>query len=224
MSLAGAAQSQGRAGSSPDLTGVYFNAHPAKALKTVDGRPVPLTDAGRKAMAANAPKVAASKITPAGFAMDACVPFGPTRLLEQPYPLEIVQKDKSVLLIWEHNHVGERVYLDEKPDPDADPSYMGFSVGHWEGATLVVQSSHFNAATFLDDEGLPHTADMTVVRRLRKAPGGRGLEVQATITDPAMYARPWTVKTVLPLRSDIETEEFVCGQKTLETRYTRAAK
>lgn len=224
LALAGMAHAQVHKGQGGDLTGVYFTPRPATSLKTTDGLPIPLTEAGRAALAANAAKVAASKIAPAGKAMDACVPFGPTRLLEQPYPLEIVQKDKSVLLIWEHNHVWERVYLGEQPDPDADPSYMGFSVGHWDGSTLVVDSTNFNSATFLDDNGLPHSPDLKVERRLRKVNAGKALEILVTINDPKMYSRSWTVKAVLPLRADIQTEEFVCGQNTYETRYTRAAK
>jgi hypothetical protein len=222
--LAGAAWSEGKPVTPPDLNGVYYTATPPKALKTVDGKPIPLTAAGRAALAANAAKVAASKLPPSGDAMDACVPVGPIRILEQPYPLEVVQKGKTILLIWEHNHIWEHVYFDTQPDPDADPSYPGFSVGHWDGATLVVDTSNFNQATFLDDNGLPHSPDLKVERRIRKIEHGKALQIEATVTDPVMYSRPWTVRAVLPLRPDISIEEFVCGQKTLETRYTRAAK
>jgi hypothetical protein len=221
--MAATAPAWGKDAATPDLNGVYYTVHPDKTLKTVDGRAIPLTAAGREALAANAPKVAASKIPPAGLAMDACVPDGPVRILQQPYPLEIVQKGDVIVLIWEHNHVGERVYMNEKPNPDLDPSYSGYSVGHWDGQTLVIDTANFNDMTFLDDNGLPHTEDLKVERRLRKVDGGKALQIEATVTDPTMYSRPWTVRTTLPLRNDISIEEFVCGEKTLETRYTRAA-
>jgi hypothetical protein len=219
LGVVAGAQAQDKPGA--DLTGFYFAQHPVTSLKPVDGRPVPLTEAGRAAYAANAPKVAATKVNPAGMDMAACIPFGPTRLLEQPYPLNIQQKGKMVLLNWEHNHVWELVYLGEKDNPDADPSYAGYSVGHWEGSTLVVDTTHFNDATFLDDTGLPHSDDLKVERRIRKLAGGKGLQIQATVTDPAMYSRPWTVSVTLP-ETKGEIEEYVCGLKTMENRYTRA--
>jgi hypothetical protein len=208
-------------GTAPDLNGIYYSAHPPQRLQPIGGT-IPLTEAGRKASAANAPLAAATKAQPAGVHMEACTPAGPTRILEQPYPLQVVQKGGTIVLIWEHNHVFERVYLDQQPPADVDDSYMGFSVGHWEGSTLVVDSSHFNAKTFLDDNGLPHTADMKVQRRLRKVQNGKALEITVRVTDPAMYSRPWTVRTVFPARPDIDMEEYVCGENTLETRYTSA--
>jgi hypothetical protein len=221
LGLFGAAQAQAKPSARTDLSGVYFNEHPAKTLQLSKGSAIVLTAAGKAALAANAAKAASSKIPPAGLNMDSCLPFGPTRLLEQPYPLQIVQKGDTVLLIWERNHAWEWVYMNEKPDPDADPSYMGHAVGHWDGSTLVVDSSLFNDGTFMDDNGLPHSDALQVERRLRKAPGGKGLEILATVTDPVMYVKPWTVRAVLPLRPDIKIEEFVCGLKTFETRYTR---
>jgi hypothetical protein len=206
----------------PDLNGIYFTAHPPKMLAPTDGS-ISLTEAGRKALAANASLVAATKASPVGARMEACTPTGPTRILQQPYPLQVVQKGKTIALIWEQNHIFERVYLDQQPPADVDDSYMGFSVGHWEGATLVIDTGNFNAKTFLDDNGLPHTADLKVQRRLRKVQNGKALEITVKVTDPAMYARPWTVRTVLPARSDVDLEEYVCGENTLETRYTRAA-
>ncbi|MDB5460535.1 MAG: hypothetical protein JWO72_2276, partial [Caulobacteraceae bacterium] len=191
-----------------------------KTLKTVDGLPIPLTAAGKAALAANAPKVAATKVDPAGVDMQACAPFGPTRIMQQPYPLNILQKGKTVVLSWEHNHAWELIYVDQQDDPKADPSYMGFSVGRWEGPTLVVDTTHYNDSTFLDDSGLPHSDALKVERRFRKLPGGKGLQIRATVTDPVMYSRPWTVSVTLP-ETRGEIEEYVCGLKTMENRYTR---
>ncbi|MDB5461078.1 MAG: hypothetical protein JWO72_2819 [Caulobacteraceae bacterium] len=224
LGVSGAAHAQGKAPPATDLSGVYFNEHPAKALTTVDGSPILLTAAGKAALAANAAKAASSKIPPAGFNMDACLPFGPTRMLQQPYPLEVVQKGDTVVLIWERSHAWERVYMNEKPNPDADPTYMGYAVGHWDGPTLVVDTSLFNNGALMDDNGLPHSDSLQMERRLRKVQGGKALEIVATVTDPVMYIKPWTVRAVLPLRPDIKIEEFVCGLKTFETRYTRAGR
>jgi hypothetical protein len=219
-----AAHAQGKVPAGADLSGVYFNPHPAKTLKTVDGSPILLTPAGKTAMAANAAKAASSKLPPAGVNMDACLPFGPTRVLQQPYPLKIVQKGDTVVLIWEQNHSWEWVYMNQKPDPDADPTYMGYAVGHWDGPTLVIDNSLFNDGALMDNSGLPHSDGLRVERRLRKVQGGKALEILATVNDPVMYAKPWAVRAVLPLRPDVRIEEFVCGLKTFETRYTRAGR
>jgi hypothetical protein len=213
---------QGWAAPAPDLSGVYFNAHPPKTLQIVGGGAPPLTAAGKAALAANAPAVAKTKIPPAGQDMEACLPVGPTRILQQPYPMEIVQKGDVLLLIWEQNHISEQVYFNDKPDPDADWAYMGNSFGHWNGSTLVVETSQFNTMTFLDDNGLPHSENLKVERRIRLLQGGKALEILATVTDPEMYTKPWTVRAVLPRRTDVKIEEFICGIRNWETRYTRA--
>jgi hypothetical protein len=218
----GLAHEQSWAAQPPNLSGVYFNTHPAKELEIVGGGAPPLTAAGKAALAANAPEVGESKIPPAGQNMEACLPDGPTRILQQPYPMEIVQKGDTLLLIWEHNHVSEQVYMNEKPDPERDWAYMGNSVGHWDGSTLVVETSQFNDMTFLDDNGLPHTDTLQVQRRIRLLPEGKALEILATVTDPEMYTKPWTVRAVLPRRTDVKIEEFICGIRNWETRYTRA--
>jgi hypothetical protein len=222
LGLFGAVHGAAQAAPAASLSGVYFNAKPAKTLEIVGGGPAPLTAAGKAALAANAPAAAATRRAPKGQDMEACQPVGPTRILQQPYPLEIVQKGDLVVLLWEQNHIAERVYMGEKINPEEDWSYMGTSVGHWDGPALVVESALFNDMTFLDDNGLPHTDALKVERRLRTVQGGKALEILATVTDPAMYTRPWTVRAVLPRRSDIKIEEFMCGARTLETRYSRA--
>lgn len=204
----------------PDLTGVWWNDHPVHALSPVGGGAVPLTERGRAALVENAPLVNATMVKPKGFEMAACLPFGPTRILQQPYPVQIIQKGTQFVIVYEHNHVWEQVYMNEKPNADADPAYMGNSVGHWDGAAVVVESSIFNEQTFLDDRGLPHSNQLSVVRRIRKISGGQSLEIVATITDPVMYTRPWSVRTVLSARPAETIHEYVCGQNTLETRYT----
>lgn len=203
-----------------DLTGVWWNDHPVHALSPVGGGAIPLTEKGRAALAENAPLVEATTVKPKGSHMEACLPFGPTRILQQPYPVQIIQKGPLFFIVYEHNHVSEQVYMNEKPNADADPAYMGSSVGRWDGAAAVIETSNFNEQTFLDDRGLPHSDQLSVVRRIRKTGGGKSLEIVATITDPVMYARPWSVRTVLSARPAETVREYVCGQNTLETRYT----
>jgi hypothetical protein len=222
LGVFGAAHGPAQAAPAASLSGVYFNARPAKTLEIVGGGQAPLTAVGKEALAANAPMAAASMLPPKGQALERCLPVGPIRILQQPYPMEVVQKGDTVLLIWEQNHIAERVYMNEKPDPDADWSYMGYSVGRWDGPTLVVESSLFNDMTFLDDAGLPHTENLKVERRIRTVDGGKALEILATVTDPTMYTKPWTARVVLPRRTDVKIEEYTCSARTLEDRYTRA--
>jgi hypothetical protein len=203
----------------PDLSGVWWNSNPLHALVPVGGGPVPLTAQGKLALAANAEKLKATTLMPAGKRMEACLPFGPTRTLQQPYPLNIIQKGPIFLIVYEHNHVWERVYMDEKPNPDEDLSYFGHSVGRWDGATAVVETTNFNDQTFLDDRGLPHSEQLAMTRRIHRLSAGNKLEILTTITDPVMYAKPWSMRTVLDARPNESIREYVCGLNTLETRY-----
>jgi hypothetical protein len=86
---------------------------------------------------------------------------------------------------------------------------MGYSVGKWEGDTLIVDSSGFNDQTWLDDGGHPHSDALHVIERFRRTDFGH-LELGITIDDPKMYTKPWTVTVPYNLVPDTELIEYVC--------------
>lgn len=211
--------------SSEDLQGVWWNAHPVRSLVSMAGGTVPFTPTGKALYAASQRALAAETAQPLSRnSVKRCLPLGPTRIVEQPYPMQIIQKGSLVVMLYELNHVYEMVYLDEPSDTDRDPAFMGNSVGQWTSQGLRVTTTSLKTGTLLDDSGLPHSNQLTLERLYRRSDHGRELEIITTISDPVMFQTPWQVRQVLVRRPDLHIEEYTCGQgPTLEDRYTRAS-
>jgi hypothetical protein len=94
---------------------------------------------------------------------------------------------------------------------DPQPTWMGYSVGRWDGDTLVVTSAGFNDKTWLDFNGHPHTEALRVTERFRRKNFGE-MSVEMTFEDPKAYARPWTISLVGKLAPDTELLEYVCNE------------
>jgi len=102
--------------------------------------------------------------------------------------------------------------MDGRPlETDPIPSWMGHSVGHWEGDTLVVESFGFNDRSWLDHDGHPHSEALRVTERYRRPDFGH-LEIEITLNDPQVYARPWTVALSAVLMPDTDLLEAVCNE------------
>ena len=98
-----------------------------------------------------------------------CKPTGPPRLLTLPNPFEIVQVPGRVLMLFEEYHVWRTIWTDGRALPkDPNPTWMGYSVGHWEGDTLVVNSSGFVDNNWLDNNGHPGTEAMKLTERFQR--------------------------------------------------------
>ena len=129
------------------------------------------------------------------------------------FPYEIVQTPARLVMLFEDDIPSHRtVYLDGRPHPkDPNPTWMGHSIGHWEGDTLVIDTVGFNDRTWLDAQGHPHTEKMHVIERLRRPDLGH-LEIEFTIDDPGAYAKPWIIKRVADLDPNDEIGEYVCTE------------
>lgn len=104
-----------------------------------------------------------------------------------------------------------QVFLDGRELPkDPNPAWMGYSVGHWEGDTLVVESTGYNDRTWLE-RGYPHTENMRKTERYHRRDFGH-LDVDITFSDPKIYAKPWTEKLEGVLTADTELIEYVCAE------------
>jgi hypothetical protein len=98
---------------------------------------------------------------------------------------------------------------------DVDPSYLGDSVGHWDGDTLVVEATNFNDDSWLGDNGLFHTTDLKVTERLRRT--GTTISYAVTVEDAAVLAAPWVMRPrTLTLSSEELSEPAPCVEKALE--------
>ena len=137
-----------------------------------------------------------------------CLPPGP--MVEMGVG-KIVQTPKLLLMLW-NGTLYRQIFLDGRPLPeDPNPDWMGYSIGHWEGNTLVIVTAGFNDRTWLDDDGRPHTEALRVTERLTRRDFGH-LEVVRTYVDPGALMQPWTVPVKLELNADTEELEYVCNE------------
>lgn len=101
---------------------------------------------------------------------------------------------------------------------DPNPTWQGYSVGHWEGDSLVVDSAGFNDQTWLDAGGHPHTEALHVTERLHRKDFGH-MELKTTFDDPKAYARPWTISVDVNIVPDTELLEFVCNENERDLQH-----
>jgi hypothetical protein len=137
-----------------------------------------------------------------------CLPPGP--MVEMGVG-KIMQTPKSLLMLYGGTLYRE-VYLDGRAlEKDPNPSWMGYSVGRWDGDTLVITSNGFNDRTWLDEDGYPHTEALRVTERIRRPDFGH-LEIEKTLTDSGALLEPWTVPLKMELDADTELVEYVCNE------------
>ena len=149
-----------------------------------------------------------------------CLPAGPTAGLFGMSPVKFIQT-KNVLVILYEDQPARQVFLDGRPLPkDPNPTWMGYSVGRWDGDTLVVETAGYNDRTWLDLTGHPHTEALRLTERFRRLDTGR-MQLEMTFDDPKTYTRPWTVPVNAQLLPDSELLEFVCNEnEKSRERYT----
>jgi hypothetical protein len=140
-----------------------------------------------------------------------CFPPGvPKIYLMRGAPLEIVQAPGRVMMYFEYDHFVREIFADgRKHTEDPNPTYMGESIGKWEGNTLVVDTIGFNDKTWLDYAGHPHSDQLHLVERIQR-PSHETLVNDISIEDPKAYTKPWTAHMVFDLHPDWKIEETIC--------------
>jgi hypothetical protein len=139
-----------------------------------------------------------------------CKPPGVPRITNMAFPFEIVQTPSVVYLLFEYDQHVRRIFIDRQHPDEVEPTWLGHSVGRWEGRTLVVDTVGLIADTWLDMRGHLHSEDMRVVERFSRSEDGRTLTHVITIDDPTMYAKPWGLTKTHPLWTDQHVQEFIC--------------
>jgi hypothetical protein len=192
----------------PDLNGVWD--HPYVPNMEANGRgqqgagPLPFTPEG----AALWKKFDAAAFDYTGR----CLPQGLTRQLNSPMPIQIVQTNKDVVFLFEAWNVFHVVPIDGREHPtDLEPQWMGLSVGHWEGDTLVVDTRHFNTKSNLDTIGHPHSDQLHVTQKLTRADATH-INYEITVEDPKIFTKPWTNVRTFTLRPEWEILEYSCEE------------
>ena len=142
-----------------------------------------------------------------------CLPLGLMQLHTHPQPRKIIQMPNLIVILYEAQAGVRQVFMDGRPlpGPDAEPWWYGYSIGHWDGDTLVVETNGFRDDVWLDVEGSPLTNTGKMTERFRRVNYGH-LEMDITVEDPKAYTHPWTVKIKQRLLVDTDLIEFICNE------------
>ncbi len=145
-----------------------------------------------------------------GRPSERCLTHGVTDFDALATPRKIMQTPGVIVIMFEaYNHY-RQILMDGRPLPKTtEPAYMGYSVGKWEGDTLVVDTTGFNDKGWLDDLGHPQTEALHVTERFRRRDFGH-IDLQLTIDDPKAYTKPWTVNLGMNFVPDEELIESIC--------------
>ncbi len=148
-----------------------------------------------------------------------CEPPGVPRIDNTPNPFKIVQEPDMVVILYEAFGQFRQIFLDGRKLPvDANPTWLGYSVGRWEGDTLVAETTGFNGKTWLDQTGHPTTDALHVTERYHRRDLGH-MDLQATIDDPKAYMKPWTITEPMVLLPDTDLIEYVCNENEKDLRH-----
>ncbi|MBV8841794.1 MAG: hypothetical protein JO307_03185 [Bryobacterales bacterium] len=141
-----------------------------------------------------------------------CLPAGIPRLYSLGlFPLQIVQTPKQVIILYEFTNVFRVIPVNVKHPDDLEPSYMGDSVGHWEGDTLVVDVTGFNDKTWLLGAGTLHSEALHIVERYTRVDKDR-INYEAVMEDPNVLTKPWSYRSTLMLREGTRIREYTCQE------------
>jgi hypothetical protein len=194
----------------PDLNGFWIPDPLVKYLTNLaaDMKPdeIPLTPWGRgiynERIANN------SKDHPGAY----CLPSGIPEKDNIPDGLKIVQTEDVTIFLHDSRTIFRQVFTDGRPLPkNAQPTWMGYSIGHWEDDTFVVETIGQNGKTWLDMRGLPGTESLRVIERFTRPRIGR-MNIEVTIEDPKAYTKPWKVNLTWALIPDTDVIESICEE------------
>jgi len=141
-----------------------------------------------------------------------CQPVGPFRMMAaEQAKIELVQVDRMIVMLFEDLSHGmmRNIYLKRGHLAKLEPTWLGDSVGHWEGTTLVVDSTGFNDRTWLNEEGAQHSDALHLVERIRPVLDGKYLEVRMTAEDPKALRKPYSYTRYFQ-KVDAEITDDVC--------------
>jgi hypothetical protein len=207
-------------GQTPDLTGVWNmqnNAQTRYHAYSFSAQEPPMTPWAQERFKANKPSFGPhavedsnDPVNPTTVSAVGCFPPGVPRIYLQPFPMEVIQTPGRVILFYEFSHLVRQIFTDgRKHNTDLGATWMGDSIGTWEGDTLVVDTIGFNDKTWLDRAGHPHSTDLHVVERIRRADQNT-LQIAVTMEDPKAYTKPWSDTLTFRLHPKWNISEMIC--------------
>ncbi len=148
-----------------------------------------------------------------------CVLSGVPRENVVPYPLKILNSKREIIVLYEALHSYRQIFMDGRPLPKGpNPAWMGYSIGRWDGDTLVVNSSGFEENNWIDNSGHPGTESLRLTEKFRRVDFGH-IHLEMTIDDPKAYTKPWTVNLEFTASPDIELIEYVCDENEKDLKH-----
>jgi len=141
-----------------------------------------------------------------------CLPLGLMQLHMHPQPRKIIQTPGLIVILYEAQGGISQIFTDGRPLPkDPEPWWYGYSVGKWDGDTLVVETTGFRDDVWLDIDGSPLTESGKMTERIKRLNYGT-LQTDVTIEDPKAYTKPFTVRVIHHLLPDTDLIEFICSE------------
>ncbi len=211
-----------KADSTPDLTGVWSPPRTAKGFLPYNFSPE--APPPMQPWAAKRCELVGCGTGTLGRANDdlmdpyitSCAPFGIPRMMNHVSPFEILQTRNRVIMLFESGNSIRQIWMDGRGHPaDWDPTWLGHSIGHWDGDTLVVDTVGMNDKTWLDTAGHPHSDALRIVERIRRVDHNT-LENTLTFEDPKTYTKPWSSKIIYKLHPDWALhEDVICEDRIL---------
>jgi hypothetical protein len=158
---------------------------------------------------------------PTGF----CLPPGlPRASIVGLFPLQIVHTPQQIVILYEYMNVFRVIPLNAKHPDDLVPTYMGDSVGYWEGDTLVVDVVGFNDKTWLTTTGTFHSDALHITERYTRIDKDQ-INYEVTVDDPVVLTKPWIIRSTMMLREGTRLQEYVCAENNLDpARYEKLLK
>ena len=157
----------------------------------------------------------ASKEDPTGW----CIPGGVPRSDAVPYPFKIIPAKGMVMILYEAVHSYRQIFTDGRALPkNPNPTWQGYSIGHWDKDAFIVESTGFNENSWLDNGGHPGTEQLHVIERFRRKDFGH-MNVDITIEDAQAYTRPWDLTLPLRLVPDTDLLEYVCNDNNKDLEH-----
>ena len=154
-----------------------------------------------------------------------CLPAGiPRTIMLGLFPQQMVQTPTQIVILYEYMNVFRVIPLNAKHREDMIPSYMGDSVGHWEGDTLVVDVIGFNDKTWLAGTGTFHTDALHITERYTRVDKDQ-INYEVTMEDPNVLTKPWMLRSTLMLREGTQLQEYICVENNIDPdRYEKLLK
>lgn len=144
-----------------------------------------------------------------------CMPLGILQMNTHPFPRRFIQTPGYLAILHERDMEYRQIFTDGRSLPqDPQPAWSGYSSGHWEGDTLVVETMGFRDGLWADYDGSPVTSEAKIIERFHRSNFG-SMQIEMTVDDPKAYTKPWTAKLDLALQLNVDLMEYVCleGEK-----------